>query len=58
MSATQAIPEAVNSHCLLCGDSGWRPVGNNKVTRCECRTGNREKVVSIVDYKSQAAGER
>lgn len=48
---------AVNSRCTLCGGSGWRYVAANCVTRCECRTG-RKQVVSIVDHKSSAAGER
>jgi hypothetical protein len=49
---------AVNSRCTLCGGSGWRYVAKNRVTRCQCRTGRKRTVVSIVDHKSNAAGER
>lgn len=54
----------VNSVCLLCGGSGWRPVDpeavDKKVTRCECRKPRVRgvEVLEPCDYKSLAAGDR
>jgi hypothetical protein len=51
-------------HCVVCNDSGFRPVaidGERRVTRCECRTDRKVdemKIVNVLDKKSAAAGDR